>query len=47
MSCGGPGWLGRRGRVCVVFLKAHYWLRQPDVPLLLSGRVEEGVLAVE
>jgi hypothetical protein len=28
-SCGGPGWLGRRPRVCLVFRKAHYWLRQP------------------
>jgi hypothetical protein len=28
-SCRGPGWLGRRRRVCMVFQKAHYWLRQP------------------
>jgi hypothetical protein len=40
-SCGGPGWLGRRRRVCVVFLKAHYWLRQPDVSLLLSHLASE------
>lgn len=26
--CRGPGWLGRRRRVCLVFLKAHYWLGQ-------------------
>ncbi|MGH8574850.1 MAG: hypothetical protein ACREX8_20135 [Gammaproteobacteria bacterium] len=28
-SCRYPGWLGRRPQVCVVFLQAHYWLRQP------------------
>lgn len=27
-SCRHSGWLGRRPAVCVVFLKAHYWLRQ-------------------
>lgn len=28
-SCRGPGWLGHRRQVCMVFQKAHYWLRQP------------------
>ena len=28
-SCRYPRWLGRRPPVCVVFLQAHYWLRQP------------------
>lgn len=28
-SCRSPGWLGRRCRVCLVLVKAHYWLRQP------------------
>jgi hypothetical protein len=27
-SCRGPGWLWRRPGVCLVFLEAHYWLRQ-------------------
>jgi hypothetical protein len=27
--CRGRGWLGRRRRVCMVFRKAHYWLRHP------------------
>ena len=27
-SCQRPGWLGRR-RVCLVYVQAHYWLRQP------------------
>jgi hypothetical protein len=27
-ACRGRGWLGRRPRVCLVFLEAHYWLRQ-------------------
>jgi hypothetical protein len=27
-SCRGPGWPGRRPRVCMVYRKAHYWLRQ-------------------
>lgn len=28
-SCRSPGWLGRRRRVCMVFRKTRYWLRQP------------------
>lgn len=28
-SCRSPGWLGHRRQVCMVFQKAHYWLRQP------------------
>lgn len=34
--CRGRGWLGRRRRVCMVFRKAHYWLRQPPGQLLAS-----------
>jgi hypothetical protein len=28
-SCQRPGWLGRRRRVCMVYVEARYWLRQP------------------
>ncbi|MGH3801431.1 MAG: hypothetical protein ACRDTD_15110, partial [Pseudonocardiaceae bacterium] len=28
-SCQRRGWLGRRRRVCLIFLAARYWLRQP------------------
>jgi hypothetical protein len=29
-SCRGRRWWGRRRQVCLVFLTAHYWLRQPS-----------------
>ncbi len=28
-SCQRPGWLGRRRRVCMVYVEARYWLWQP------------------
>ena len=28
-SCQRPGWLGRRRRVCPIYVEARYWLRQP------------------
>jgi hypothetical protein len=28
-SCQRPGWLGRRRWVCMVYVEARYWLRQP------------------
>ena len=27
-SCRGPGWPGHRRQVCMVYRKAHFWLRQ-------------------
>jgi hypothetical protein len=41
--CRGPGWLGRRRRVCLVFLKAHYWLRQPPGQLAAQLARELGI----
>ncbi|MGQ0718320.1 MAG: hypothetical protein ACT4NP_13630 [Pseudonocardiales bacterium] len=42
-SCRGPGWLGRRRQVCMVFQKAHYWLRQPAHRLQAHLASELGV----
>ncbi len=42
-SCRGPGWLGRRPRVCVVFRKVHYWLRQPTERVRADLAAELGV----
>jgi hypothetical protein len=42
-SCRDPGWLGRRPRVCVVYRKAHYWLRQPTDRLQAHLASELGV----
>jgi len=41
--CRGPGWLGRRRRVCLVFVKAHYWLRQPPGQLAAQLARELGI----
>lgn len=42
-SCRGPGWLGYRRQVCMVFQKAHYWLRQPAPRLQAHLASELGV----
>lgn len=42
-SCRGPGWLGCRPRVCVVFRKARYWLRQPTHRVQAHLAAELGV----
>lgn len=42
-SCRGPGWLRRRRRVCMVFQKAHYWLRQPSHRVIAHLAGELGV----
>ncbi|HEY6422165.1 MAG TPA: hypothetical protein VIY28_02730 [Pseudonocardiaceae bacterium] len=42
-SCRGPGWLGRRPRVCMVFRQAHYWLRQPTPWVLARLAAEWGL----
>lgn len=39
-SCAGPGWLGRRRQVCLVFQKAHFWLRQPT-PVVRAHLADE------
>ena len=40
-SCQCPGWPGRRPRMCLVYVEAHYWLRQPThrVQAHLSGEL--------
>lgn len=42
-SCRSPGWLGRRRRMCVVFRKARYWLRQPTHRVQAHLAAELGV----
>jgi hypothetical protein len=42
-SCRRPGWLRRRPRVCMVYQKAHYWLRQPTHLLQVHLASELGV----
>ncbi len=41
--CRRPGGPGRRPRMCVVFRKAHYWLRQPTHRVLAHLAGEWGV----
>ncbi len=41
-SCRGPGWPGRRRQVCMVYRKAHFWLRQLT-EVMLSHLVREVV----
>lgn len=42
-SCRGPGWLRRRRRVCMVFQKAHYWLRLPSHRVIIHLASDLGV----
>lgn len=42
-SCRDSGWWGRRRRVCMVFLKTHYWLRQPTHAVITHLASEWGV----
>ncbi|MGH3901393.1 MAG: hypothetical protein ACRDTA_24700 [Pseudonocardiaceae bacterium] len=37
------GWLGRRRRVCLVYLEAHYWLRQSTQQVRAHLAAELGV----
>ena len=44
--CRGRRWWGRRRRVCMVFQKAHYWLRHPPgaLPAPMAGELGIGLL---
>jgi hypothetical protein len=43
-SCRSAGWLGRRRQVCLVFVKAHFWLRQPTHIVLAHLTGELGLV---